>query len=665
MPNKKDKERDNSGLVCRAAVIGDKPQSVNEEQRTVEFVAATETPVSVYDWDYGRVNEVLLMSGAKFPDKVPLLNTHGRYDVADVLGSFRSMRVEGGNLVGVAHFASDQTSADSFSKAKDGHLTDVSVGYRVNAYVMVERGQTTVIEGKTYTGPMRVVTDWSVVEVSLAPIGADENAKSRSLESVNDKSVEENTMNEQTRAFLVSLGMRADASEAEAEKFMQEFKQRAAQLPAANPAPAAPAAVEPESKRTDDAVAAERTRVTDVTAVCRSFGIEPETEAKYIKDGTAVDVVRAAILTKLETDRALDGIANAPSGSMIAEADKKRAAVRDAILARCHIKVEKPADGAADLRGYSMMDMCRTLTGHRGSQVDIAERALASTDLQIIMANVADIVIAQRLEQVATTYRLWTGTFSNFTSLKERLLARALLGGSVDIMKEGEEYKFAKFFENAETVKPVKFGKGFAVTVESIMNDDVDVFTEVPAALALLAERGINKAVYAALLTGVMSDKKPVFHTDHKNIMTPASAPTIATINAAKKLMRKQVDIDGVTGLNIVPKYVLAPIELSDTFDNIKDTLTYKNANGDELRNTSMSGLEVISDKELDNNSLTAWYLAGDKGTTVNVGFVDGFETPRVAMEEGFKNDCVRYKVRQYGQAKAVEYRALVKNAGV
>lgn len=659
--NANKKQNNNSGLVCRAAVIGDAPKSVNEEQRTVEFTAATETPVSVYDWDYGRVNEVLLMSGVKYPDKVPLLNTHSRYDVADVLGSFRSMRVEGGSLVGVAHFAADQTSADSFGKVKDGHLTDVSVGYRVNAYVMVERGQTTVIEGKTFTGPMRVVTDWTVKEVSLAPIGADENAKSRSLESVN-KSVEENTMDEKTRAFLVSLGMRADASDAEAEKFMQEFKQRTAQPPAADPAHAAPATAEPEGKRTDDAVAAERTRVLDITAMCRSFDIDHETESKFIKDGTSLDSARAAVLKKLEEGRAAQNQPVFTVGE--AEADKKRAAIRDGILLRAGVKVDKPAAGATDMRGDTLLDMCRTLVGGRDSRYDIATRAMSTSDLPIILGNVANIVMLAEMEKAASTYRLWVGNLPNFSNLKEKRFARALLGGSVDIMKEGEEYKFAKFFENAETATPVKFGKGFEVTVESILNDDLDVITTVPAGLALLADGGINKACYDALLSGKMSDTKTVFHADHKNIAT-AAAPSIASILATKKVMRKQTDIDGETPLALIPQYLLSPVELSDQFEFIQNTLTYKDAAGNDVKNTSMAGLELVVEGLLDADSTKSWYLAGKKGTTVNLAFVDGFETPVVKMEDKFSNDTLRFKVVQYAVAKAVEYRTVVKNAGV
>jgi HK97 family phage major capsid protein len=59
----------------------------------------------------------------------------------------------------------------------------------------------------------------------------------------------------------------------------------------------------PEGTPTDAqrAVEAERTRITDITAMCRDFGVDP---ADYISNGTTVDQVRAAILEQLRTNRA-------------------------------------------------------------------------------------------------------------------------------------------------------------------------------------------------------------------------------------------------------------------------------------------------------------------------------------------------------------------------
>ena len=61
-------------LVRRGA-----PLSLNEAERSVEFTAATEQPVNVWDWEkWDVVPEVLRMDGVQLPPsgQVPLLDTH-------------------------------------------------------------------------------------------------------------------------------------------------------------------------------------------------------------------------------------------------------------------------------------------------------------------------------------------------------------------------------------------------------------------------------------------------------------------------------------------------------------------------------------------------------------------------------------------------------------
>lgn len=147
--------------------------------RTIPVVLATETPVPTTD-AYGRVmDEVLVMSGATFPDsrQVPFLNAHVRSEVLRQIGSIRNLVVAGKELHGVAHFATHKSAEGVYQLAKEGHLTDISVGYRIDDEVVVAAGKTWEHEGQTYVGPVRVVTAWTVKEGSAVPIGADPNAK--------------------------------------------------------------------------------------------------------------------------------------------------------------------------------------------------------------------------------------------------------------------------------------------------------------------------------------------------------------------------------------------------------------------------------------------------------------------------------------------------------
>jgi len=158
------------------------PSTINRETRSLEFVATTEDPVLMFDWERGEyVPEVLLAKGISMSKQVPLLDTHSRYSVSAVLGSARNKVVEEENKLvsATAFFSKVKEGEDAFTKYEEGHLTDFSVGYRVNAKTYVEKGKTAEIGGRTFKGPVNVATSTTIKEISCCPIGADKKAKVR------------------------------------------------------------------------------------------------------------------------------------------------------------------------------------------------------------------------------------------------------------------------------------------------------------------------------------------------------------------------------------------------------------------------------------------------------------------------------------------------------
>ena len=194
------------------------PSTLNEEDRSVEVVGATENPAEVWDWDrWEVVNEVLLMDGCEIPQgrQVVLLDTHQCYGTASVIGSYRDMRVEGDQMIGRAYFTSLPEGDGPFTKLREGHLTDFSVGYRVLESEWIPAGKTATIQGRKYTGPLKVSTRWVPREESVCPIGADELAKARS-KNTNQVIREAKTMNEELRKKLIARGLDPNATEEEA-----------------------------------------------------------------------------------------------------------------------------------------------------------------------------------------------------------------------------------------------------------------------------------------------------------------------------------------------------------------------------------------------------------------------------------------------------------------
>lgn len=97
-------------------------------------------------------------------------------------------------------------------------------------------------------------------------------------------------------------------------------------------------------------IALERSRCAEITRMCRSLGVDDATMEGYISGGASLDSVREAVMNSMIENNA--PIPQRGSADVTAaEEDKFRAAASDALLLRMGLTVEKPAEGARDLRG--------------------------------------------------------------------------------------------------------------------------------------------------------------------------------------------------------------------------------------------------------------------------------------------------------------------------
>ncbi|HCV78819.1 MAG TPA: hypothetical protein DGS68_19170, partial [Pseudomonas sp.] len=157
--------------VLRAAV---RPGTVDTEARTVELVWTTGAKGRRWAWDVGSYMEELDLS----PDSVrlerlnngaPLLNTHSTYDLDDVLGVVERAWIEGGEGRALVRFSEREEVEPIFRDVKSGILRNISVGYAVHRYE--------VIEAEDDKLPTYRAMDWEPLELSLVPIGFDDGAK--------------------------------------------------------------------------------------------------------------------------------------------------------------------------------------------------------------------------------------------------------------------------------------------------------------------------------------------------------------------------------------------------------------------------------------------------------------------------------------------------------
>ena len=126
----------------------------------------------------------------------------------------RNLQVEGTRLLGTVTLSS--LAERSWTLIKEGHQTDLSVGYRTIKKRYIAPGETAQVDGRTWKGPVNLIEEWQVKEVSLTPIGADATSKLRS-----EKGTE--LMDPETLAMLRQRGLPADATDDDAKAFLKKI----------------------------------------------------------------------------------------------------------------------------------------------------------------------------------------------------------------------------------------------------------------------------------------------------------------------------------------------------------------------------------------------------------------------------------------------------------
>ena len=425
-----------------------------------------------------------------------------------------------------------------------------------------------------------------------------------------------------------------------------------------------------QTTETERAVIAERRRVGDITALCRDFNEDP---TKYIDEGASVDKVRTAILEKLRSTHTPQ-----PTGGVIRvekeEAEKVRAAASDAILMRGGIAVEKPADGARDLRGMRLRDLaidCLTRTGragvHRLDDDQLFREAL-TPDSQFtgILSDSVNKSMAIAYRAAQTTYQRWTrrGSNSDFKTATHYQISEA---GDLLQMTQSGEFKFDEMIDQGVGKALATFGRSFGLSRQALINDDIGILTKVPEAYVRAAGRGINKLVYKMVGSNpAIYDSVTLFHNTHGNLASAAAAIDVDPIGLGRTAMRTQKNLRGKETLNIGPRFLLVPAAKEVRAQQFV-SVNFSPTEWGKTNPFAGGTLEVVADAELDTYSTTAWYLAAAPGDveTIEVTYLNGDDMPKLESQVGFDFLGIKWRIYiDYG-VTVLDYRGVYKNAGL
>ena len=545
----------------------------------------------------------------------------------------------------------DEDSQKIRSKVDKGMLNGVSTGYVVDVWEEVRAGAFS--SNGRFAGPCEVAVRWSPLEISLEPTPADPDVGvGRDLDYLTQSDKEERrNMDEETRDVTQNAAPAVPAATAAA----------------GNPAPAARAAAPDESGVQQAAMRGERQRTSEISAICRDFGVD---STEYIQNGTSIEDVRAAVLEKVRAEKV-------PSNTGVTrdETEKIRTAASDAICLRGGIAIAQPAVGARDMRGMSLRDLaidCCIRAGitnaHRLTDDALLREAMSPGSIfSGIVSDSAGKSMATAYSVASTTYQIWTrpGSLKDF---KAATAYRISEGGDLEKVGQNGEFKFDEVSDEGVSRALATYGKEWGFTRQAFINDDLDMLTKIPQAYARSARRGINKLVYSMVSDNpAIYDGKTLFHADHGNLGTAGALGT-ATASEARKLMRKQKNLRGKETLNIPAKFLLVSPEDETNAYKLINSESDPSAAHSGVANPFRNSLTPVVDAELpDSGATTPYYFAADPADcdTIEVAYLNGNDMPTIESAVLFDYLGMKFRIFiDYG-VTVLDFRGLVKNAGV
>ena len=628
-------------FVTRAQILYT-PQSFREADDSVEFTLSTERPALIFDLTrWCLVNEIIMSDGVIIPEnkQIPLIDSHDRGTVKNILGSVRDFKIEDDKVVGRLYFSKSKDAQEALLKIREGHLDSGSVGYRQEETVYIPEGESFVKNGKEYNGELYLTTKWALQEFSLVAIGADSGAKAR---------------NENVQ---VSERAARDAAEKilEEKSMPSEIKERAeGTVTTENPA--------------KDGIKEVTIRSAKISELCTKHGCADKA-AEFIRSGASVEQVQDAILDAIQARTVpLSTASRVEVGTE--DIEKKRAAAVDGILIRSGIKLANPAPGSKDYSTLSFENIARNCL--RASNVDtsymgreeIMKRALSTSDFPNILANVANKSVMQGYQAGQQTYRIWakTGMLADF-----KTASRAALGDAPEMLlnESGEEVQQGVIGDRGESITLKTYARKLVITRQALINDDAGLFNRMFFAFGQRAANQIEAAAYGVLLDNeVLADNINLFHSDHDNLEAGNAKGIVdsSKLSAAMAAIGNQKS-DGGMALSVMGRYILGGFEnlvaASILCNSTTDATASSNADFNPFRNM---GLVPVISGHIPGKM---WFLVADNIDTVEVAFLNGKDTPTI---EAIDNDGSvlgrTYLAYIDYAAKALDYRGMFCNTG-
>lgn len=648
-------------------------ESFDEENRTVDIVCATDTPVKI-----GRVSEVLEMTpeaidaGRITAGAVYLIQDHMPF--GSPVGRMVSHRIEEGKLIGTFKLSGSEERKGIVGDIQSGVFGSVSIGFKIHDSEETNNEDGTV---------SRKVTKWEPYETSLTVIPADVNSSVRS-------DGDPKTVLDRIRMLL---GMRAD--EAAPEEAVEEEDEAADEVSAEDTpdeqaagdeadedradetatdeddAPAGDDASTPEETEEEDdmsqeAVAAERSRAKIITELAVRHKMGDDFATRHIDAGSDVQAVKDEILEGRAADAAKP-ISGARANVTVDETEKFAIAATDALTAR--MTGEEPSEAARSIGHMGLHGIASRFVsgGDRMSRSELADAAFSQRSggmhtsgdmprLTGILGAAAARTLARQYETAPRTFE----AFVNRTTLNDFRPVERVRTSDAPSLKldehEGSEVTYGTIGESYETIKLETFRRGLRFSRQMFINDDLGGFQRILNGFGSQAAETEGNLVYDILTKGQkMSDGKQLFHSAHGNLIN--ASLDVAGMSEARKTIRKQTRADG-SAMNISAYALIVGPDLETDAEKLVSTIQ-ATLTGDV--NPFAGKLQIIVDQRIEGND---WFVTADKRLvdTIDLAFLAGDKGIKTQTIEDPHRDGMEVIARLDVSARAMDHRGLIKS---
>lgn len=538
------------------------------------------------------------------------------------------------------------------ANAKNGFPWQASIGCSVLKAQFIEDKQSVEANGKTWKGPVYLVTACVLNEVSFVALGGDDTTSALVASATTASTPKDQTMHPDFIKWLEAAGFDPKTITAAQQTSLEAAWKAEVQ------AKAAPAG-QPDTS-TDEAAAVQRIRAAAaaeterLAAIHAAAGGDAKLEAQAIREGwTAEKTELQALRSNRPTAPAAGtGSTEGHSAAVLEAALSMSCGIKGDDLIKRGMSQQTVEAAHKSLRHVALSEVLILMAAAGGFQArrgdlrtdsglrSILRAAFSQVSMPGILSNVANKYILDSYNAVEQSWR----EIASITPASDfKTMTRYRMTGNLkfELVPPSGEIKHGNLGEQSFTNKVDTHGKLLTISRQDIINDDLGALTRVPSSLGRGAALQFNEVFWKEFL-----NNSAFFVAGNNNVAAGVFA--VAGLTAADLVFRNQVDANGFP-LGITPSILLVPNALAVSAVQLmgSNLLTNGTAGANPSSNPFAGKYKPVVSSYLANANMggtysaVAYYLLAAPADlpVIEAAFLNGQDTPTIETADAdFEN---------------------------